>query len=233
MPPPGGRTWSTDCARVIINARVRSFQPLFLHWPMQALSRDNFLYLSCLLARQGGHVYSDVHPLTRIKCSLSPPSCSCVPSRLVLPHLTFAWNCCPWTTAPQSTLLTRPPTTRYLPYLGRRSLLAATILATTPSPFSLTDSLLLDHDDDNAITVLAHKKITRNVHPVAASPTEDLRIVQRCPEDPQLTLPLSRPAPISPRNVKVFSTASSPQVPLPGGGLGQSTAHMPCRDQSL
>jgi hypothetical protein len=54
-----------------VNARVHSFRHLFS--PTQALTRDNPLYLSCLLPRRGGHVHghdhvNEHHCLVRLQC---------------------------------------------------------------------------------------------------------------------------------------------------------------------
>src|SRR6266567_3401698 len=60
---------------------------------------------------------------------------------------------------------------------------------TTLSSHSLTDLLSSDHDNDEAIAVLAYKKVAKKVHPVAASLPKDFWIIQCRPEDPLLTLP--------------------------------------------
>ncbi len=47
----------------------------------------------------------------------------------------------------------------------------------TPSSLPLTDLLLSDDDTNEAVSVLAYKKVARKVHPVAASLPEDFRII--------------------------------------------------------
>lgn len=59
----------------------------------------------------------------------------------------------------------------------------------TPSPPSLTNSFLSDHGD-NAVDVLAYKKVAKKVHLVTTSLSKDFRIIQCCLEDPLLTLPI-------------------------------------------
>jgi integrase-like protein/reverse transcriptase-like protein/aspartyl protease len=59
----------------------------------------------------------------------------------------------------------------------------------TPASLPLTDLLLSDDDTDEAVAILAYKKVAQKVHPVAASLPEDFRIIRRRPEDPLLSLP--------------------------------------------
>ena len=44
-------------------------------------------------------------------------------------------------------------------------------------------------DSDQLVEALAYKKAAKKVHPVAASPPEDFRVIRRRPEDPLLSLP--------------------------------------------
>jgi hypothetical protein len=60
-------------------------------------------------------------------------------------------------------------------------------VAASPS-LLLTDASLSDDDNDNAITVLAYKKVAKKVHLVTASLPEDFRIIWHRPEDLLLTL---------------------------------------------
>ena len=56
------------------------------------------------------------------------------------------------------------------------------------SSLPLTNLLLLDDDTDDAVIVLAYKKVAQKVHPVVASLLEDFWIIQHYPEDSLLSL---------------------------------------------
>src|SRR5713226_8788356 len=56
------------------------------------------------------------------------------------------------------------------------------------SSLPLTNLLLSDDDTDNAVAVLAYKKVAQKVHPIAASLPEDFWIIQHYPEDSLLSL---------------------------------------------
>jgi hypothetical protein len=56
---------------------------------------------------------------------------------------------------------------------------------TSSPPLCPVDSLPVD----DAVAVLAYKKVAKKVHPIVASLPEDFRIIRCRPEDPLLTLP--------------------------------------------
>ena len=68
-------------------------------------------------------------------------------------------------------------------------------VATSP-PLGTVDSL----PTEDAVAVLAYKKVAKKVHPIAASLPEDFRIIRHRPEDPLLTLSLlpMHPPPFTP-----------------------------------
>lgn len=67
---------------------------------------------------------------------------------------------------------------------------------------SLANVSFSDHDENDTVSTLAYKKVSKKVHPVAASLPEDFRIIRRHPEDPLLTLPIlpTQPPPFTPGN---------------------------------
>ena len=58
-------------------------------------------------------------------------------------------------------------------------------IATSP-PLGTVDSL----PTEDAVALLAYKKVAKKVHPIAASLPEDFQIICHRPEDPLLTLSL-------------------------------------------